>query len=112
LASTGWGREHTQILNYEDNCCFGPLEWDGALWWYYSESWDAFVANYAAALTATLQNIQPSSWQLVVDMVANQHQFSPYAECIILNSLGPPSDQSAAGPVATGAKHYCKKKYR
>ena len=95
MDSYGSGRTHIQILNYNDDCCFGPAEWGPTLQGYYGETWDQYVANYANNIAAALTAISPSSYQLIVDMVATQHQISTYAQSLILSTLGGSSSSPA-----------------
>jgi len=95
MDSYGSGRTHIQILNYNDDCCFGPAEWGPTLQGYYGETWDQYVANYANNIAAALTAISPSPYQLIVDMVATQHQISTYAQSLILSTLGGSSSSPA-----------------
>jgi hypothetical protein len=99
LASQGVGRQHRQILNQGDDCCFGVNQWTGApptgatfssFQQYYSAgqpgaaqcgspppttcTWATYINNYSSLITANLPNIAPANNPAVIkDQQAHTH---------------------------------------
>jgi hypothetical protein len=73
MGAYGVGRSQIQILNRNDNCCFGPKQYD------LSGTWDQAVQAYAARVRNTLSSLGEGHYQLVIDDVATHHMISSYA---------------------------------
>ena len=88
MGASGPGRSELQILNINDNCCFGPKQWtsvykaaNGGRTWYQQ------VAYYTQLLAAAEETV-PSDFSVVEDSTATQHQISsPFAVNLALNTL-------------------------
>lgn len=82
LGSYGPGREQTQILNRNDNCCFGAGQHDDP------DNYDGDLRSYEETVRSTLQKIGAGSFTLRIDEAAVQHQISRDAvHNVILASL-------------------------
>ena len=85
LGAHGQGRKQVQILNRQDNCCFGVAQHDdkatGAA---YAEA----MREYERRLVEALKKISPSSFRLEIDEIAPSHMISHHAiEKLILPEL-------------------------
>jgi hypothetical protein len=89
MGASGPGREQLQILNINDNCCFGPQQWNQ----YYAaandgRTWYQQVGYYSGLLAAADATV-PSDFSVVEDSTATQHQISnPFAANLALTTLG------------------------
>jgi len=90
LASHGPNRRHVQILNFNDDCCYGNPEWTTTAFdfqSYYGVDWSTYLKNYSAALACLQTQVADMNYSLVVDKVATSHQISPYAQSLMLSIL-------------------------
>jgi hypothetical protein len=103
MGASGAGREQLQILNIDDSCCYGPLQWNsiyaaanGGRTWYQQVS-------YYDSLIQAANTLIPLDYSVVEDSTATAHQISnPYAVDLALNTLlgDPlPAPILLAGPV-------------
>jgi hypothetical protein len=88
MGASGPGRSQLQILNVNDNCCFGSLQWNG----YYAAANDGRTwyqqVNYYSTLLAAAAAAVPSDFSVVEDFTATQHQISdPFAVDLALSTL-------------------------
>ena len=91
LGAQGVGRKQVQILNVQDDCCFGVSQHDAAL---AGMPYEAAMREYETRVKAALEKIGPASFRLEFDRTAPAHMISHHAiEDIILPEL-----RSAAAP--------------
>jgi streptogramin lyase len=76
MGASGVGRAYLQILNVNDNCCFGPTQFSTCAT-QYGESWYAYTASYFRQVQS--YSLVPASFNFVADYCANQHQISSCA---------------------------------
>jgi hypothetical protein len=85
LGSHGIGRKQVQILNVQDDCCFGTAQHDAKL---SGLSYEDAMRAYEKSVTAALEPLAPSSFRLEFDRTAPAHMISHHAiEDIILPEL-------------------------
>jgi hypothetical protein len=90
MCSYGANRQHVQILNNADDCCYGNSQWTNVAFdfaAYYGRSWSEYLNDYSATVAHALATITPSNYRLVVDNVATSHQISTFAQSLILSVL-------------------------
>jgi hypothetical protein len=98
MGASGPGRSQLQILNINDNCCFGPLEWsDTFAAANQGRTWYQQVSYYSGELAAAAATV-PSDFSVVEDSTATQHQISnPFAVDLALSTLSASAVCFAAG---------------
>jgi alpha-N-arabinofuranosidase len=85
LGAQGVGRKQVQILNVQDDCCFGVSQHDAAL---AGMPYEAAMREYETRVKAALEKIGPASFRLEFDRTAPAHMISHHAiEDIILPEL-------------------------
>jgi hypothetical protein len=83
LDSYGKGRKHIQILNRNDDCCFGQKQHDPG------RSWDTDLRTFEKSVAERLKRLDSADhYYLVIDETAPCHQISGYAlKNVILKEL-------------------------
>lgn len=88
MGASGPGREQLQIMLVNDDCCFGPRQWtsvyvnanDG-------RNWYQQLGSYQSLVNTSTTNV-PNNFSVVLDNVAQSHQFSdPFAVNLTLQTL-------------------------
>ena len=93
MGANGTKRQQTQILNVNDDCCFGPSFW-GTCAATYGQTWYAYTAAYFRTVqSSNLVN----SYNFVADYCSTQHQISSCALAIAIAAFN-----SGLGPVPKG----------
>ena len=90
MASYGLNRQHVQILNFSDGCCFGNAQWSYSTFnfqTYFGVDWSTYVSDYAGAIASSQSQIGMMNYGLVIDTVATGHEISTYAESLIESIL-------------------------
>lgn len=89
LGSYGEGRSQIQILNRNDDCCFGEKQHDihGL-----GIAWDQAVRDYEENVQLALRDLRSGSFSVYIDETATGHTISENA---ILNIILPILDQDA-----------------
>lgn len=99
LGAHGNGRTQVQILNVNDDCCFGRGQHDAKL---SGMPYADAMREYESRVRVALEGIGPASFRLEIDETAPSHMISHHAiEDVILpelRSAGKPAGQTA--PVA------------
>jgi hypothetical protein len=86
MGASGPGREQLQIMNFNDDCCFGPNQWNSI---YVAANdgrdWSQQLSYYESLIdTAAI----PSDFSIVVDFTAASHQFAdPFNIDLTLETL-------------------------
>jgi len=83
MGATGAGRAYVQILNVNDNCCFGPAQFTTCAT-QYGESWYQYTNAYFRQMQSWGV---PNSFNLVWDYVAIQHQISSFAAALAVTTF-------------------------
>ena len=98
MASYGPNRRQFQILNYNDDCCFGNTFFLGsgaaAL---YGVDFPTYMRNYIVRVKQLENVTTPVNFDGMVDYVANQHQISANAQQAILSILASTTPGNAGG---------------
>ena len=105
MGASGQDRSQLQILNINDSCCFGPLEWsqadagrNGGRSWYQQ-------VDYYSGLLAAAGAAVPSDFSVVEDSTAMQHQISdPFAVDLALVTTLETQPEPASGPARFWAR--------
>lgn len=88
LGSTGKGRKQIQVLNQNDDCCFGRAQHDAAQ---AAMPYEDAVREYEFRVSAALRRAGPGAFQVRIDTKAPGHIISAVAlDTIILPALDPP----------------------
>jgi len=75
MDAAGAGRQHVQVLNRHDSCCFFPGWMNGA-----ADQWETAVNGYASAIRAQLGGMGAlGTFTLQIDDTATAHQISRVA---------------------------------
>ena len=82
LGAFGKGRKQVQILNRNDDCCFGQKQHDP------ERNYDNDLKTYAESVKDRLNTLDASGhYYLVIDETSKKHQISAFALNIILKEL-------------------------
>lgn len=76
LGSAGPGRRQIQILNTNDNCCFGARQFNAAQ---AGMTWEVAVRGYESNVMSVLRGLQSGSFSLFIDETTMGHTVSDYA---------------------------------
>lgn len=65
-----------QILGHQDECCFGPTQYDEKT---IGMTYDEAMRDYGTRVQAALREIGEASFRLVIDETAPSHMISHHA---------------------------------